>query len=197
MTTELSDVTPPAREWTTADLDSLPEGHRRYELIDGVLIVSPSPTRVHQTIAMRLGVLLEKGCPPEFDVTQGIEVRISDRQSLTPDVLAITTDAAMRNPSKVTPAETLLVVEIVSPSSITMDRITKPALYGSAGVPFYWRIETLDRLAVHTYQLDHDAGVYMGTGSYEETVKVVEPWPIEFDVRKLVPRHYRPDTTHT
>jgi Uma2 family endonuclease len=35
------------------------------------------------------------------------------------------------------PHEVVLTVEIVSPTSVSMDRITKPALYAQAGIPFY------------------------------------------------------------
>jgi hypothetical protein len=55
------------------------------------------------------------------------------------------------------------------------------------------RIETLDRLVVHTYQLDHDAGVYVASGSFGKTVKVDDPWPIAFPVQQLIPAHYLPN----
>ncbi|MEV4629133.1 hypothetical protein AB0J90_23015 [Micromonospora sp. NPDC049523] len=54
MASALSDAYPPTDGWTTDDLDALPDdGHRR-ELLDGVLIMSSSPTAAHQTIAWRL-----------------------------------------------------------------------------------------------------------------------------------------------
>ena len=62
MTAALSDV-PPAGGWTTDDLDALPEDGLRRELLDGVLLVSPSPTDIHQIIAARLMVALEETCP--------------------------------------------------------------------------------------------------------------------------------------
>ena len=43
MTAALSDM-PPGGGWTTDDLDALPEDGRRRELLDGVLLVSPSPS---------------------------------------------------------------------------------------------------------------------------------------------------------
>jgi hypothetical protein len=46
-------VDAPVGGWTTADLDELPEDGRRRELIDGVLIVTPSPSTTHQTVAVR------------------------------------------------------------------------------------------------------------------------------------------------
>ncbi|PSL04640.1 putative restriction endonuclease [Haloactinopolyspora alba] len=125
MTGELRDLDPPAGGWTTDDLDELPESHRRYELIDGTLVVSPSPTNVHQTLAARLGVALEDNCPPEYDVTQAVEIRVSKRRSFVPDLLVTTADAAAGQPAKFAPDDVHLVVEVVSPGefdeSVTTD----------------------------------------------------------------------------
>ena len=61
---------PAPGEWTTDDLDALPDDGRRYELIDGVPIVSPSPTTGHQRLAGRLFAALDALCPPELAVTR-------------------------------------------------------------------------------------------------------------------------------
>ncbi len=57
------------------------------------------------------------------------------------------------------PGGVLLVVEVVSPSSLTLDRITKPAVYAEQGIPFYWRIEAEPRLLCH--RLDSVIGGYV------------------------------------
>ena len=93
--------------WTTDDLDTVPEDGIRRELLDGVLLVSPTSTDVHQIIAGRLLVALEQTCPPDLQVTQGVEVRINSRRAFIPD----------------------------SPTSTSMDRITEPAPYAAAGIP--------------------------------------------------------------
>ena len=51
MTAVPTDYDPPGDGWTTDDLDQLPDDGRRREIIDGALIVSPSPTNIHQVIA--------------------------------------------------------------------------------------------------------------------------------------------------
>lgn len=53
---------------TRADLDAMPDDGRRYELIDGVLIVSPSPLHRHQRTAGRLYILLEDACPDDLEM---------------------------------------------------------------------------------------------------------------------------------
>jgi Uma2 family endonuclease len=191
VTAVLHELHPPDG-WTTDDLDELPEDGHRYELIDGVLIVSPSPTSRHQKLASRIEDVLEATCPDEWVVLQGVEVRISRRRSLTPDVLVVTADADAREPAAFLPHEVLLTVEIVSPGSVTMDRISKPALYAQAGVPYYWRVESDGGIVVHTYRLDPDAEVYAPTGRFDKVVEIEEPWPLRVAVDEITPRSYRP-----
>lgn len=193
MTAAFSELHPPPGGWTTDDLDELPEDGHRYELIDGVLIVSPSPTSPHQRLVVRLDTALEPSCPPEWVVTQGVEVRVSMRRSLTPDVLVVTAEAEARGPSKFMPHEVILAVEVVSPGSVTLDRVTKPALYAKAGIPHYWRVETRHGIVVHTHRLEPDAEVYVQTGRFDRTLKIDEPWPIELPISEITPRFYRPD----
>ncbi|MGW4466569.1 Uma2 family endonuclease [Micromonospora sp. NPDC004704] len=189
MTSALSDAYPPTGGWTTDDLDALPDdGHRR-ELLDGVLIMSPSPTAAHQTIAWRLAAALDVDCPDEYDVTQGVEVRINRRRSFIPDVLVTTAAAAARRTAKYEPHEVVLAVEIVSQGSQSMDRILKPALYAQAGIPFYWRIEFEDGLTVYTYKIDPVHEVYTETGRWNKFVDTGEPWAMNLPVSRLIPRH--------
>jgi hypothetical protein len=52
---------PPAGQpFTVAGLDRMPDDGRRYELVDGVLVVSPRPTQVHQVAALRMAILLDQ-----------------------------------------------------------------------------------------------------------------------------------------
>ena len=188
MTAAMSDL-PPADGWTTDDLDAFPEDGVRRELLDGVLLVSPTPTDIHQIIAMRLGVALEESCPAEFQVTQGVEVRINSRRSFGPDVLVATDEAARRRSRFYHPHEVLLTVEIVSPTSQSMDRITKPALLAAAGIPYYWRIETEDGLRVHTYRIDPADEVYRPVATHDVEIVATEPWPIAVPLKRITPRY--------
>jgi len=188
MTAAMSEV-PPADGWTTDDLDALPDDGLRRELLDGVLLSSPSPTDTHQIIAMRLGVALEQTCPPDLQVTQGVEVRISPRRSFIPDVLVATDEAARRRSRHYGPHEVVLAVEIVSPTSTSMDRITKPALYAAAGIPFYWRIETVGGITVHTNKIDPEHEIYEPLGTFSETIDTELPWPIKLPIGPLTPRY--------
>jgi Uma2 family endonuclease len=177
--------------WTTDDLDELPETTRHVELIDGVLIVSPSPTSRHQSMVFHLCSTLDARCPESLVVTQGVEVRISRHRSLTPDVLVVTAEAAAPGPSKFRPEDVVLAVEIVSPGSKALDRVLKPALYGEAGVGCYWRIEQEPFLHIIVNELAEGAGAYTEIDAFREVLDVKRPWPITLSVPDLLPKVYR------
>lgn len=171
--------------WTTDDLDALPEDGVRRELLDGVLMVPPSPSDKHQIFAALLTATLHRGCPPEYAVTQAVDVRLSERRSFCPDVLVITAAARERDAHWFNPQDVVVAVEIVSPTSVAMDSITKPALYAAAGIPFYWRIEVRPDVAVRTHKIDPTASVYVETGSYTDVLSVDEPWSIRIPLADL------------
>jgi hypothetical protein len=50
--------------FTVDDLDRMPDDGRRYELVDGVLMVSPHPGVAHQAVLSELAVQLHRACPP-------------------------------------------------------------------------------------------------------------------------------------
>src|SRR5687767_11207830 len=55
----------PVEAWFTADdLDTLPDDGNRYELLDGQLLVTPSPRLRHQAVSLELAVLLRQALPP-------------------------------------------------------------------------------------------------------------------------------------
>lgn len=84
----------------------------------------------------------------------------------------------------------LLVVEAVSPSSVTLDRVTKPAIYAEMGIPYFWRIDSLLGMGprLEAYRLDPTTGEYtlqaeVGPG---ESTTLDQPWPIVVDMTQFV-----------
>lgn len=55
-------------DWTVDDLANLPDEGLRYELVDGMLLVSPAPRLVHQRAGGRLFRLLAAACPAHLEV---------------------------------------------------------------------------------------------------------------------------------
>lgn len=126
---------PPSRALTVADLDAMvtDDGHR-YELIDGVLIVSPAPTYRHQMISVQLVSLMNALCPTGLRVYSApCDVVLADDTMVQPDIL-VTTDVADRS------VRPLLAIEILSPSTRMFDLVLKKERYQRAGIPSYWVI---------------------------------------------------------
>lgn len=176
----------PIGGWTVDDLDAMPESHHRYELTDGALNVSPSPSSLHQAVAMRLGALLESVAPEPYIVTQAVEIRFARQLTRIPDVLVLRSDEPARH--WFAPAEVVAAVEIESPGSHVEDRATKPALYAQYGIPHYWRFE-LDPPRVTTYQIG--PGDRYRISSEGDRLAVADPFDADFAALDLLPRWAR------
>jgi Uma2 family endonuclease len=127
-----------AGPWTEADYHALPETRQRIELLDGSLLVTPAPSSDHQQIARRLANLLEAAAPDELEVVEAVNVRVGPSKLLIPDLLVTRRPGAT---AVYQPEDVLLVVEVVSPSTTTTDRMIKPQLYAAAGIPWFLRVE--------------------------------------------------------
>ncbi len=127
---------PPAgAPFTVADLDRMPDDGRRYELLDGVLVVSPRPTTIHQFVAMRLLRVLADACPEDMCVVPEPAVELGPQTEFDPDLVVVRMDQI--GGAKFTEPP-LLVVEIRSPSTALIDLNRKKAAYERFGVPSYW-----------------------------------------------------------
>jgi Uma2 family endonuclease len=120
---------------TVAALDRLPDDGHRWELLDGVLVVSPRPATVHQAVAVELLVLLHAHCPPELRVIPEPAVQLSDVTEFDPDIVVVPQEE-IGGAKFHTPPE--LVVEIRSPGTAIVDLNRKKAAYERFGVPSYW-----------------------------------------------------------
>jgi len=123
------------RPFTVAELDRMPDDGRRYELLDGVLIVSPRPTTIHQFVAMRLLRVLADACPEDLCVVPEPAVELGPQTEFDPDLVVVRMDQI--GDAKFTEPP-LLVVEIRSPSTALVDLNRKKAAYERFGVPSYW-----------------------------------------------------------
>jgi len=123
------------RPFTVAELDRMPDDGRRYELLDGVLIVSPRPTTIHQFVAMRLLRVLADACPGDLCVIPEPAVELGPQTEFDPDLVVVRMDQI--GGAKFTEPP-LLVVEIRSPSTALVDLNRKKAAYEKFGVSSYW-----------------------------------------------------------
>ncbi|HEV2088821.1 MAG TPA: Uma2 family endonuclease [Cryptosporangiaceae bacterium] len=177
----------PVGGWTIDDLDGMPETLVRYELTDGALTVSPSPSSTHQVVAARLTTLLDDSAPDHLAGTQAVEIRFNRALTRIPDVLVVRAEAAHRH--WFAPHEVLVAVEIESPGSHVEDRATKPTIYAQHLIPHYWRIE-LDPITAVLHEIGSD-GRYQETSRSTERLTVDAPWTFDVPLADLLPRWAR------
>jgi Uma2 family endonuclease len=189
MTAALRRLDPPGPfGYTTADLHALPEDGRRWELIDGSLIVSPSATIDHNTIALWIaGLLWDSNPTDDFVVGTDQSTTIDDHNEPRPDVIVAPAEYLQRTPFPIAGAK--LVIEVVSPTSVLRDTEIKRALYARAGVPSYWIVvPEVDEptIALAELVLDEPRGQYRyGTHYTTEAFETRLPWPVHVDLPAL------------
>jgi Uma2 family endonuclease len=156
---------------TYEDLLELPADGKRYELIDGDLYVTPSPTSRHQAVLRNLLRILANFV---HETRQGavfpapLDVVLTESDVLEPDLLFVAAD----NLHLVTEAHVAgapdLAVEIFSPSSRRTDTRTKLRLYERHGVREYWLVDpelatiAVYRLEQGTYRQQADLALERG-----------------------------------
>jgi Uma2 family endonuclease len=169
--------------FTVADLDRLPEDGRRYELLDGVLIVGPRPTTLHQLAATRLATLLSVACPDELSVVSEPAVQVSEDTEFDPDVVVVRTEDVGGAKFWTPP---LLAVEIRSPRTAIVDRNAKLAAYERFGVASYWIFDpSPQRPELTVFELRDGRYEQSAQASGTDTLRGERPVPVEIVPARL------------
>jgi len=167
---------PYARPLVRADLETMPDDGHRYELIDGVLLVSPAPRLRHQAMVGNLYVLLRAGCPPHLQVVLApFAVALADDTEVQPDLLVA---ARAQFTERDLPGAPLLAVEVLSPSTRRIDLLLKRDRLQSAGVPSYWLVDP-DGLSVTVLELRDGTYEQVGRATGAERLRVTAPYAVE------------------
>jgi Uma2 family endonuclease len=148
-----------------AELAAVDDVHR-YELDEGNLLVMPPADAEHAALLARLLVWFVTNGYGDDRVLPTPGLRITGRSSGRSPDLVVLRQRVAPGTVWIEPTDVLVVVEIVSPGSQTLDRSVKPAGYARAGIVHYWRVERDGRAAtVHRYTLGTDEGggpAYLG-----------------------------------
>jgi Uma2 family endonuclease len=133
--------------WTAELVREIPDDRNRYECIDGVLLVTPSPGNPHQAVVGELYLRLapyvrEMGIG--YTQMSPLDVELDEGMIVQPDVLAfrITPEAAK---GRIRGRDLLLVVEVLSRGTKKRDRTIKRAFYARIGVHEYWIVDQAAR----------------------------------------------------
>jgi Uma2 family endonuclease len=169
-----------SRPLTVADLEGMPDDGRRYELLDGVLLVTPAPGWPHQEMALSLAILLRQNCPRELHVLIApFAIRPNEYTELQPDLLVARYADLTLNDLPVAP---VLAVEVLSRSTRLVDLNLKRAAFARLGVPSYWLLDPEPRQpSVTVLELDHGSDYReTATATGEEELAVDRPFPVRF-----------------
>jgi Uma2 family endonuclease len=170
-------------EWTYSHYAALPNDGHRYEILDGVLYMAPAPISWHQLIAMSISFQLYTYITMKDlgnVMAAPLDVELSPQSVVQPDLAVL----LHGNPAELIATRIKgtpdLVVEILSPSTVEVDRQLKYQKYARAGVKEYWIVDPNARtievfvLEGHVYQT---GGVFSGTQIVRS--KVISDFPVQ------------------
>lgn len=162
-------------EFTFEDLDALPDDGLQYELVDGMLLVTPAPLPRHQQGLFEIAFRLRLECPAQLQVfVAPLDFRPTSRRSLQPDVLVVRReDVGPKNIQR--PLQ--LAVEVLSPSTRSKDLLLKRQLYADAGVPTYWIFDP-EAPSLTVLRLDGDKYVEDMVVSGADVYEADLPYPV-------------------
>jgi Uma2 family endonuclease len=176
-------VFPHREPLTRKDLESIADDHHRYELVGGVLLMSPSPRPLHQRVVARVLAAVSKECPREWEALPApVDVVLAEDTVLIPDVVIgrrtdFTERALVGTP--------VLSVEVISPSSRLIDTKLKRATLAEAGCPYYWIIDPYAPSIVCLTLTDGEY-VTVAEGRGEDKVAIAQPVAVTFRPADLV-----------
>ena len=136
--------------YTLSDLDSFPGDGNRYELLDGVLLVTPAPAMSHGLVVARMTRALIGYLPPELAVvfTHG-SVEVEPNVHLEPDILVVPAgqiaSAIGSDPRSTGIRHWWLAVEVSGEGSGLYDRDHKTPACLALGVREVWRVDLKER----------------------------------------------------
>jgi Uma2 family endonuclease len=169
--------------FTVEDLDRLPDDGRRYELLNGVLIVSPRPTTVHQLAAALLTARLVNACPERLYVVAEPAMQVSDDTEFDPDIVVVRREDVGGAKFWTPP---LLAVELRSPSTAIVDRNAKLAAYEKFGVVSYWIFDpNPERPEITVFELLDGSYQQIAQASGSNALRMERPFPVELIPAKL------------
>ncbi|MGH3321555.1 MAG: Uma2 family endonuclease [Streptosporangiaceae bacterium] len=186
---------PPVRLLTIAEYAALGETDSGYtELVEGRLLMSPSPGPDHNAASLELAVQLRSQAPEHLEVIQDVDVDLelasSDRPGFSrrPDLVIAQRTARQRVREEgglLRASEVLVAVEIVSPGSRRTDYVTKRSEYADAGIGHYWIVDLDPPPSTLACHLAGEFG-YQDTGEVSGAFAAAEPFAVRLRLERLL-----------
>jgi Uma2 family endonuclease len=186
---------PPARLLTASEYAKLGEARWGYtELMEGRILVSPSPTPKHDMAGLALAMQLVPQLPEGVRAIQDVDIDLglvpADQPGLVrrPNLVVVDTVALTRvdrHGGLLSAADVLVVVEIVSSGSHRLDYVTKRGEYADAGIPHYWIVDLDEPVSLLDCHLAEDFG-YADSGAVTGTVILSAPFSVRLALDALI-----------
>lgn len=137
---------PPQGEWTYEDYVHLPDDGWKYEVIEGVLYMTPSPNTKHQRAIVRIllkmgAYVAQKGLGEVFASPLDVILPNNLGTPVQPDVFFIRQERLGIVKERQIEGAPDLVVEVLSPSNWLDDRRVKFNVYSQAAIAEYWIVD--------------------------------------------------------
>ncbi|MFG2572719.1 Uma2 family endonuclease [Streptomyces sp. NPDC048481] len=165
-----------------------PEGSK-VEIVEGIVTVSPAPAYRHNVIAERIQRRLYSVVPEAWGIFQTLAIAVPSRLGmLIPDLVVAPVQEHTEADTHIPAALAELVVEVTSRSDARHDRISKPAAYASAGIPFYLLVDRwAPEGASATLYGEPKGDVYrlLSTAKFGEALKLPAPFDVVIDTAEF------------
>lgn len=175
--------------FTVEDIFDFPDDGRRYELLDGMLIVNPAPIVPHQIALLAVVDLLRADAPDGWRVLPApVGWRPAKARWFEPDVVVFELPQGRRGPAFLE-APPALVVEILSPSTRSYDQLLKRQAYDEGGVGAYWIVDpSFDNPSVVVLERPADGGplTEVSTAAGRHVARATHPWPVRIVPADLI-----------
>lgn len=157
---------------SAAEFFELPASDQPVELIDGEVIMSPTPAPKHQRTVARFYTLLNDLIPNGEVFFAPLEIYLDERNVPQPDLMWVAENSRCRIGEKRLEGAPDLTVEVLSPGTALYDKRTKFRLYERHGVREYWLADLVNEL-LEVWRLENDQFVLIGI--YGEGDLLVSP----------------------
>ena len=185
---------PPAHLLTVREYAALgADDYGRSELMEGNLVMSPSPSPDHNMAALRIAMQLVPQLPGHLEVITDVDIDLelapADQPGFSrrPDVIVVERTARQRvrvDGGLIRASEVLVVIEIVSPGSRRTDNVVKRAEYADAGIPRYWIVDIDEPVSILACHLTEKFG-YLDDEVVGDEFAITEPFPAVLDLSNL------------
>lgn len=185
---------PPMHLLTVAEYAELGETESGYtELVEGRLLVSPSPVPDHNVACFELAVQLRTQVPEHLEVIQDVDIDLElvpadgPGFSRRPDLIVVQRSARRRvreAGGMIWAAEVVIIIEIVSPGSRRTDHVAKRGEYADAGIPHYWIVDLDEPVSLLDCHVTEGFG-YQDAGGATGRFATSHPFTVRVELNRL------------